>query len=345
MGFDPNKEKQLGKVVITGVAGFLGSHLADKYLEEGWEVVGIDNLVGGDYDNVPYGVKFYEFDLTDRAVIDQSFWDDTDLVIHAAALAHEGLSVFSPALIVESNIMATVNTVTAAVKNNAKRYVFLSSMARYGDLGTLFEETMTPQPKDPYGIAKLACERLIQNICESHGVEWTVIVPHNIIGIRQKYDDPFRNVASIFANRLLQGKQPIIYGDGTQKRSFTFVDDVVEPLYLASLKPECVGEVINVGPDNESCTILETAEIVAKALNLPLQPIFAQPRPNEVKIALCSSEKAKRLLGYEAKTSAEEGLYSMVKWIEEKGPKPFEYHLPLEIVNERTPKTWSHKMM
>lgn len=335
----------MGKVVITGVAGFLGSHLADKYLEEGWEVVGIDNLVGGDYDNVPEGVRFYEFDLTDRVVIDQSFWGDTDLVIHAAALAHEGLSVFSPALIVQSNIMATVNTVTAAVKNNAKRYVFLGSMARYGDLGTLFEETMTPQPKDPYGIAKLASEKLVQNICESHGVEWTVIVPHNIIGTRQKYDDPFRNVASIFANRLLQGKQPIIYGDGTQKRSFTFVDDVVEPLYLASLKPECVGEVINVGPDNESCTILETAEIVAKALNLPLQPIFAQPRPNEVKIALCSSEKAKRLLGYEAKTSAEEGLYSMVKWIEEKGPKPFEYHLPLEIVNERTPKTWSHKMM
>lgn len=335
----------MGKVVITGVAGFLGSHLADKYIEEGWKVVGIDSLIGGDYENIPAGVLFYEYDLTDRSVIDQAFWDDVDLVIHAAALAHEGLSVFSPATIVESNIMATVNTVTAAVKNNAKRYVFLSSMARYGDLGTLFEESMTPQPKDPYGIAKLASEKLVQNICESHGVEWTVIVPHNIIGSRQKYNDPYRNVASIFANRLLQGKPPIIYGDGQQKRSFTFVADVVEPLYLASITPGAVNEVINVGPDNESSTILELAEIVSRSLRKPFEPIFVADRPQEVKVALCSSEKAKKLLGYESKTSSEEGLKELVSWIESQGPKPFEYHLPLEIINERTPKTWLERMM
>jgi UDP-glucose 4-epimerase len=345
MGFSQNKEKLLGKVVITGAAGFLGSHLAEKYLEEGWEVVGLDNLIGGDYENVPDGARFYEVDLTDRAVIDQGFWDDVDLVIHAAALAHEGLSVFSPALIVESNVMATVNTVTAAVKYGAKRYVFLSSMARYGELQGLFSEEMTPNPKDPYGIAKLASEQLIKNICETHGLEWTVIVPHNIIGSRQKYDDPFRNVVSIFANRMLQGKQPIIYGDGKQKRSFTFVADVVEPLYLAALKPEAVGQVINVGPDSESNTILEVAEMVANSLQMPLEPIFMPDRPNEVKIALCSSEKAKELLGYEAKTSSEEGIAELVKWIASKGPKPFEYHLSLEIVNENTPETWSKRLM
>jgi UDP-glucose 4-epimerase len=335
----------LGKVVITGVAGFLGSHLADKYLAEGWEVVGLDNLIGGDYDNIPEGVRFYECDLTDRWIIDQTFWDDTDLVIHAAALAHEGLSVFSPALIVESNIMATVNTVTAAVKYGAKRYVFLSSMARYGELGVMFSEELTPQPKDPYGIAKLASEQLIKNICETHGLEWTVIVPHNIIGSRQKYDDPFRNVVSIFANRMLQGKQPIIYGDGQQKRSFTFVADVVEPLYLASLKPEANGQVINVGPDKESSTILEVAELVSRSLRMPLEPIFMPDRPNEVKVALCSSEKAKKLLGYESKTSSEEGIEELVSWIASKGPKPFEYHLDLEIVNENTPETWSKRLM
>ncbi len=335
----------MGKVVITGVAGFLGSHLADKYLAEGWEVVGLDNLIGGDYDNIPEGVRFYECDLTDRWIIDQTFWDDTDLVIHAAALAHEGLSVFSPALIVESNIMATVNTVTAAVKYGAKRYVFLSSMARYGELGVMFSEELTPQPKDPYGIAKLASEQLIKNICETHGLEWTVIVPHNIIGSRQKYDDPFRNVVSIFANRMLQGKQPIIYGDGQQKRSFTFVADVVEPLYLASLKPEANGQVINVGPDKESSTILEVAELVSRSLRMPLEPIFMPDRPNEVKVALCSSEKAKKLLGYESKTSSEEGIEELVSWIASKGPKPFEYHLDLEIVNENTPETWSKRLM
>jgi len=333
----------VGKVVITGVAGFLGSHLADKYLDEGWEVVGIDNLVGGDYDNIPDGVRFYEFDLTDRAIIDQTFWDDTDLVIHSAALAHECLSVFSPALIVDSNVMATVNAVTAAVKNSAKRFVFLSSMARYGDLGTMFSETMIPKAKDPYGIAKLASEQLIQNICETHGVEWTIIVPHNIIGSRQKYDDPFRNVASIFANRMLQGKQPIIYGDGQQKRSFTFVADVVEPLYKASLMSETNGEIINVGPDTESCTIQTLAEMVARRLRFDLEPIYVEGRPNEVKIALCSSEKARRLLGYEAKTSQADGLSELVDWIQAKGAKPFTYHLDLEIVNEKTPRTWVEK--
>ena len=335
----------MGKVVITGVAGFLGSHLADKYLDEGWEVVGIDNLIGGDYENIPEGVRFYEFDLTDRAVIDQAFWDDTDLVIHSAALAHEGLSVFSPALIVDSNVMATVNAVTAAVKNNAKRFVFLSSMARYGDLGTMFSETMVPKPKDPYGIAKLASEQLIQNICETHGIEWTIIVPHNIIGSRQKYDDPFRNVASIFANRMLQGKQPIIYGDGQQKRSFTFVTDVVEPLYKASVMKETNGEIINVGPDTESCTIQTLAEMVARRLRFDLEPIYVEGRPNEVKIALCSSEKARRLLGYEAKTTQADGLSELVDWIQAKGAKPFEYHLDLEIVNEKTPRTWANKLM
>lgn len=335
----------MGKVVITGVAGFLGSHLADKYLNEGWKVVGIDNMVGGDYDNIPDGVEFYPHDLADRSIIDQGYWNDVDLVVHSAALAHEGLSVFSPALIVESNVMATVNAVTAAVKNNAKRFVFLSSMARYGDLGTMFSEAMIPQPRDPYGIAKLASENLIRNICETHGVEWTIIVPHNIIGSRQKYDDPFRNVASIFANRMLQGKQPIIYGDGQQKRSFTFVADVVEPLYKASMMPETNGQIINVGPDQENCTIQTLAEMVARRLSFDLEPIYVADRPNEVKVALCSSEKARSLLGYEAKTSQTDGISELVDWIKEKGAKPFEYHLELEIVNEKTPRTWLEKQI
>lgn len=335
----------MGKVVITGVAGFLGSHLADKYLDQGWKVVGIDNMVGGDYDNIPDGVDFYEHDLTDRSIIERGYWNDIDLVIHSAALAHEGLSVFSPALIVESNVMGTINAVTAAIQNKAKRFVFLSSMARYGDLGTTFSEAMVPNPRDPYGIAKLASENLIRNLSETHGMEWTIIVPHNIIGSRQKYDDPFRNVASIFANRMLQGKQPIIYGDGQQKRSFTFVTDVVEPLYQASIMPATNGQVINVGPDQESCTIQTLAEMVARRLSFDLEPIYVADRPNEVKVALCSSEKARRLLGYEAKTSQIDGISELVDWIKEKGAKPFEYHLPLEIINERTPRTWLEKQI
>ena len=345
MGYNKNEEKQLGKVVITGVAGFLGSHLADKYLDAGWEVVGIDNLIGGDYENIPLGITFYELDLNERSIIDEDFWEGTDLVIHAACLPHEGLSVFSPALVVQSVIQASVNVASASAKYGVKRFVFLSSMARYGDLGLPFTEGMICKPQDPYGIAKLSAENLIRNICETHGVEWTIIVPHNIIGSRQKYDDPFRNVASIFANRMLQGKQPIIYGDGKQKRSFSFIADVVEPLYLASTSVRGVGQIFNVGPDSESMTILELAQMVAKRLRFDLEPIYMPDRPKEVKIALPSSNRAKSLLGYEAKTSQAEGIDELVSWVEKNGAKPFVYHLPLEIINDKTPKTWLEKLM
>ncbi len=335
----------MGKVVITGVAGLLGSHLADRFIDEGWDVIGIDNLIGGDASYVHPKVHLYLDDLTDDDIIHKTYWHEADLVIHAAALAHEGLSVFSPSLIVKNNVQATVNAVTAAAKNQVKRFVYLSSMARYGNLGVTFTEDMEPKPQDPYGIAKLSSEKLVANICEVNNIEWTVIVPHNIIGARQKYDDPFRNVASIFTNRMLSGKQPIIYGDGTQQRSFSFVQDVVEPLYQACFMPELNGEVVNVGPDKESTTIHELAVMIAGLLDFDLDPIFMAGRPQEVKRALCSSDKARKLLGYEAKTKVEDGIKELVTWIQEQGPKPFNYYLPLEINNDKTPRSWSDRLM
>jgi UDP-glucose 4-epimerase len=336
----------MGKVVITGVAGFLGSHLADKFLAEGYEVVGIDNLIGGYMDNVPKGVDFYLADLTKDHILTDGLCKGADIVIHAACTAYEGLSVFSPSLIVKNTVQATTNILTAAVKDGAKKFVYLSSMARYGDhSGNLFDETFETKPQDPYGIAKVASEALVQNICETHGLDWVVLVPHNIIGPRQKFDDPFRNVASIMVNRMLQGKQPIIYGDGSQQRCFSFVSDVVEPLFTACNSDDALGQVINVGPDEEHITINELATRIAQILDFELDPIYMQGRPQEVPIALCSSDKARRVLGYETRTTLDVGLRELVSWIQEKGAKEFTYHLPIEIVNERTPATWSQKLM
>jgi UDP-glucose 4-epimerase len=266
------------------------------------------------------------------------------MVVHAACTAYEGLSVFSPSLITANTVQATVNSVTAAIRAGATKFVYLSSMARYGDQGKMFEETDTPKPQDPYGIGKLAAEDLVRNLCDIHGLEWVIIVPHNIIGERQRYDDPFRNVASIMINRMLQGKQPIIYGDGTQQRCFSFVGDVVEPLFQATIRPDAVGEVFNVGPDNETVTINELAAILAELMQFDLDPVYVPDRPQEVKIALSSADKARKYLGYETLTTLRDGLQQMITYIEQRGVREFNYDLPIEIDTELTPKTWSQRL-
>lgn len=329
------------KVFISGIAGFLGSHLADKFLDEGHSVVGVDSLIGGYPDNVPDGARFFVRDLAEEPVLD--LLDGVDLVIHAACTAYEGLSVFSPALVVKNTTQATTELLSQSVQAGVKKFVYLSSMARYGTIPTPYTEDQEPRPQDPYGIAKLASERLVENLCTTHGIDWVILVPHNIIGPRQKYDDPFRNVASIMTNRLLQDQPPIIYGDGAQKRCFSFIDDVVEPLYVACQSDEALGQVINIGPDEEAVTINELASRLQKIIGTDFEPIYTGGRPQEVKIALCSSDKARRLLGYKTSTNLDEGLTSLVKWIEERGIKEFEYHLPIEIQSERLPTTWAKR--
>jgi UDP-glucose 4-epimerase len=332
------------KVFITGVAGFLGSHLADRCLKLGYEVSGCDNLIGGYLDNVPDGVEFHQYDCQYLNSM-KKIMKDVDTVYHCAATAYEGLSVFAPHLITQNTFQITSTVITAAISSNVRRFVYCSSMARYGEQPTVpFTEDMLPHPQDPYGIAKLAGEHLLKNLSEVHGMEYVIAVPHNIIGTRQKYDDPYRNVASIMINLMLQGRQPIIYGDGEQKRCFSFVGDDIQILEKLITAPNVVGEVINIGPDEEFVSINELAKVVAKILNFKLDPIYVPGRPQEVKLATCSAEKARKLLGYKTEYTLERGLTEMAEWIQEKGPKKFRYTFDIEIVNKKTPKTWTEKM-
>jgi UDP-glucose 4-epimerase len=334
----------LGLVVVTGVAGFLGSHIADAYLDKGWQVRGIDNLLGGSLDNVPEGVDFYDLDLDDLQVITPVFVG-ADLVIHAACTAYEGLSVFSPALVVRNTVQISVNVMTATIRARVPKFVYMSSMARYGDnWGDVFDESLTPKPQDPYGIAKLSAEKLLTNLSKVHDIDLVILVPHNIVGARQKFDDPFRNVASIMTNRMLQGKQPIIYGDGSQLRCFSFIQDVIAPILTACELPEAVGQVINVGPDESPISILELARRLAAIIGFDLDPIFMPGRPQEVYVALCSSDKARQLLGYKTTVSLDQGLVDLVDWIRPR-VKDFEYHLPIEIDSDLTPKTWTQRLI
>lgn len=332
------------RVFITGIAGFLGSHLADKFLEEGYAVVGCDNLMGGYLDNVPKGALFHQTDCNDFKRL-TPLMADVDIVYHCAAAAYEGLSVFSPHFVTQNIVTATSGTVSAAAACGVERFVLCSSMARYGTNDVPFTEDMVPRPQDPYGIGKWSCELLLQNIAETHGMEWVVAVPHNIIGPRQRYDDPYRNVAGIFINLMLQGRQPYIYGDGNQKRCFSFVSDVVDPLLRMATLDTCVGEVINIGPDDQFVTINELAMTLARLLDFDLHPIRIEERPNEVYLANCSAEKARRILGYRPTVQFEEGLAVMIDWIRSRGVRPFKHHLDLEISTPHTPKIWSQKLL
>ena len=271
---------------------------------------------------------------------------EVDLVVHTACTAYEGLSVFSPALVTRNTSHITTTALSASIRGGVKKFVHMSSMARYGSQDTVpFTEDMMPKPQDPYGIAKISSELLIRNLCETHGMKYVILVPHNIIGPRQKFDDPYRNVASIMINRMLQGKQPIIYGDGSQKRCFSFWEDVADPLMIACETDVADGQIVNIGPDEEYITINDLALKIAAILKFDLQAIYMPGRPQEVKEANCSANKARKLLQYQTTTTLEDGLLQLTKWIMSKGSRPFNYHLPLEFITDSTPKTWTEKLM
>lgn len=332
------------KVFITGVAGFLGSHLAERCLEMGYKVVGCDNLIGGYLDNIPDEVEFYQYDCGYLNSM-KKIMEGVDTVYHCAATAYEGLSVFSPHLITQNTFQITSTVASAAAASGVRRFVYCSSMARYGSQDTVpFTEDMIPKPQDPYGIAKLAGEDVVRNLSEVHGMEYVIVVPHNIIGPRQKYDDPYRNVASIMINLMLQNRQPIIYGDGEQKRCFSFVADDIQILEQLITSNAVTGEIINIGPDEEFVSINELAKVIADILHFPLDPQYVDPRPQEVKLATCSADKARRLLGYNTTYSLRQGLEEMVEWIQQRGPKKFRYTFDLEIINDKTPRTWKDKL-
>jgi UDP-glucose 4-epimerase len=332
------------KVFISGIAGFLGSHLADAWLARGAEVVGCDNMSGGDRANVPHGAVCHEFDCNslDRLV---RAMRGSAIMYHCAASAHEGLSIFSPWRITQDGIAATAAVVSAACTVRVRRLIYCSSMARYGAQPVPFVESMKAMPVDPYGIGKVAGEDLVRNLCSVHGVEWVIAIPHSIYGPRQNYTDPYRNVVSIFANLMLRGRQPYIYGDGSQKRCFSHVDDCVEPLVRMGLDPKAAGEIINIGPDDEFITVLELAETLAGIIGLDLDPVFVNDRPQEVRLSTCSADKARTLLGYCPTVSLKEGLERLVSWMREMGPRPFEYTLPIEIVTAQTPETWVRRLL
>ena len=335
------------KVWITGIGGLLGSHLADKLIERGDSVGGNDNFICGSPANVPSRAYFRLFDCAQSSKIwdFQSCWKKEnfgvpDVLVHCAATAAEGLSVFSPHFITRNIAEASVRTISAAIAAGVKRIVFFSSMARYGHGNPPFKEDDATAPVDPYGLAKVYAENVLRVLCEQHGVKWSIVVPHNVIGTRQQIT-PYRNVATIFLNRLKLDLPVYIYGDGEQKRCFSPIRDCLHSL-VRVVDGDADGEIVNIGPDGGEITINQLLSICEEAVGKKAKRVYLPPRPitDTVTQAYCSSDKARSLLGYEAQQSMRECINEMAKSIV---PVPFNYSFPIEI-EKGCPETWLKKL-
>lgn len=339
------------KILVTGAAGFMGSHLVDALLDLGHEVYGIDDLSGGYMENVNPKSHFTQLDLRDREKTANLVTDiKAELIFHLAADATEGRSQFTPINCTQRNYMAYLNLLVPAIKSGMKKIVVTSSMSVYGSQPAPFSEEMERSPDDIYGISKAAMEHATEIMAKVHDFKYTIIRPHNVYGPRQNMADPYRNVIAIFMNCLLNNKHFYIYGDGNQKRAFSYIDDFTPYIMKAGFSEEANSEIFNIGPTQEY-TINELSDVVLHEFfpdgNVPeeFKPKYLPLRPMEVMDAWCTVEKAERILGYKTTVDLKDGVKKMIAWAKQKGPQAFRYMDDLEIVNEKTPATWKDKLI
>ena len=301
------------KVLVTGVAGLLGSRLTDWIIENHPEVeiVGIDDLSGGYKENINSKVEFWQMNLVDHPIENCFEVHKFDYVFHFAAYAAEGLSPFIREYNYKNNLLATTRIINNCIKYDVKRLVFTSTMAVYGHGNPPFDESHTPQPVDPYGIAKYACEMDIKVAGEQHGLDWCIIRPHNVYGIKQNIWDKYRNVLGIWMYQHMNNEPMTIFGDGMQKRAFSFIDDCLEPLWKAAIDSRASKQIINLGSSvfytiNEANLILR--EVIGSG-----EVLYMEQR-HEVKNAHPTWAKSMELLDYRDKTHLKDGLKIMWEW-------------------------------
>ena len=309
------------KVLVTGCAGLLGVNFCEYLLKKyngDIQIVGIDNLLGGYIENVPKEVEFVYADLSDpedQKTIKKLF--PVDYIFHFAVYAAEGLSPFIRQFNYTNNVTSTAFLINCGIEYNVKRFVFTSSMAVYGEAETPFSEDMKPEPIDPYGIAKYACEMDLKCAQVQHGMEYCIIRPHNVYGKYQNIWDPYRNVLGIWMYKSLQDEYMTIYGDGETKRAFSYIDDIVPCLWKAAVDPRAKNEIINVGGIGHT-SLNEAARIMSNVTGNH-KVVYLEPR-HEVKHAWCTHEKSVRLLDYTETVTLEQGLQKMWEWVK-KCPK------------------------
>src|ERR1700677_1622078 len=331
--------KSIPTSLVTGGAGFMGSHVAAHLLAQGHEVVVLDDLSGGFRDNVPANAEFVQGSILDHELINRLFDRHSfDYIYHLAAYAAEGLSHFIKRFNYNNNLIGSVNLVNAAVNHGVKCFVFTSSIAVYGAGQSPMSEDMIPVPEDSYGISKLAVEQELRVSHEMFGLDYVVFRPHNVYGERQNIGDRYRNVVGIFMNQLLRGEPMTIFGDGTQQRAFTHINDVA-PIIAASVdSPAARNQIFNVGADVPH-TVNELAKVVAQAMGAACKVNHLDPR-NEVKNAFSDHSKAERVFGKRTKTPLPEGVGAMAAWVREHGARESCIFEDIEVA-KNMPPSWA----
>lgn len=327
------------KSLVTGGAGFMGSHVVRSCLERGHDVVVLDDLSGGFQENVPEKTTFVKGSICDAALIDQLFETHRfDYVYHLAAYAAEGLSHFIRVFNYQNNLIGSMNLVNASLNTQTvKRFVFTSSIAVYGAGQTPMSEETTPTPEDPYGVAKYAVELDLHAAHEMFGLDYTVFRPHNVYGENQNIGDRYRNVVGIFMNNVMQGHPMPVFGDGLQTRAFTHIDDVAPLIVDCVDNPAACNTVFNVGSESPR-TVLDVANAVAAAFGVEPQVKHLPPR-NEVVHAFSSSARSEAVFGKQKTVELEEGVRRMAAWAKQHGPRKTAPFAGIEV-ERNLPPSW-----
>lgn len=326
------------KVLVTGGAGFMGSHISEELIKDGYDVVVLDDLSGGFEDNVPERAVFVRGSINDVELVDRLFAEHKfEYVFHLAAYAAEGLSHFIRRFNYTNNLIGSINLTNASIRHNTKCFVFTSSIAVYGSNQVPMTEDLTPEPEDPYGVSKYAVELDLKTAHELFGLNYIIFRPHNVYGERQHIGDKYRNVIGIFMNKIMKGEPLVIFGDGEQQRAFSHIADVAPVIARSVHNVDALNQVFNVGADIPY-TVNKLAQVVSQAMGA--EPAIEHHPPRmEVKVAYSDHRKARELLGYEAKVALEDGVARMAAWARKKGPQQGKRFEGVEI-ERNLPKSW-----
>lgn len=326
------------KILVTGGAGFMGSHVVNELINMNKEVIVLDDLSGGFIENLNPKATFIEGSITDEPLVKRIFNENKiDFIFHLAAYAAEGLSHFIKRFNHENNLIGSVNLINCAVNHNVKCFVYTSSIAVYGAAQLPMSEDMIPVPEDSYGIAKYAVEQELKVSHEMFELNYIVFRPHNVYGERQNLGDKYRNVVGIFMNQIMQEKPLTIFGDGEQTRAFTYIGDVAPIIADSIYNKKAYNEVFNIGAD-QPISVNQLTDEVCRYFNVDKKVIHLEER-KEVKHAFSDHSKVEEFFSVKPKYSLSEGVQKMARWAQETGIKKSKKFKNIEI-KKNLPKAW-----